>query len=136
MDEGDVHDGHPLLSPPRSHTDSYVVYVGVNEADPAIPMDGTHITTSVVGLLPTSRGTISLASTDPETAPLIDPNYYATEADRYVMCTGLRKMTQVVLETPQGQELIQSETVPEGFEKLNSKSTDEAIDARVRKYGK
>jgi len=136
MDEGDVHDGHPLLSPPRSHTESYFVYVGVNEADPAIPMDGTHITTSVVGLLPTSRGTISLASTDPETAPLIDPNYYATEADRYVMRTGLRKMTQVVLETPQGQELIQSETVPEGFEKLNSKSTDEAIDARVRKYGK
>jgi len=136
MDEGEVHDDHLLLSPPRSHTESYMVYVGVNAEDPAVPMDGTHISTSVVGLLPTSRGTISLASTDPETAPLIDPNYYATEAERYVMRTGLRKMAQVVLETPQGQELIASETVPEGHEALSPTSKDEVIDARVREFGK
>ena len=34
---------------------------------------------------PTSRGTLRLSSTDPAAAPLIDPNYLATEADRQSM---------------------------------------------------
>ena len=37
---------------------------------------------------PTSRGTLQLRSSDPSDAPLIDPNYLATEADRQSMRDG------------------------------------------------
>ena len=37
---------------------------------------------------PTSRGTLRLQSADPAAAPLIDPNYLATEADRQSMRDG------------------------------------------------
>ena len=37
---------------------------------------------------PTSRGTLRLQSADPAAAPLIDPNYLATEADRQSMRAG------------------------------------------------
>ncbi len=43
----------------------------------------------------TSRGTLRLASADPAAAPLIDPNYLATEADRI----GLREAFQLARET-------------------------------------
>ncbi|MCJ1402321.1 hypothetical protein MMC11_005541 [Xylographa trunciseda] len=134
-DEGTVSDDHPLLIRPRSFMESLLVYAGASQADPIVPLDGTHVTTTVAALLPTSRGTITLASTDPHAAPLIDPNYYATEIDRYVMRTGLRKLAQV-LGSPQGQAFIVNETAPDGYEPLHSKSTDEEIDARVRKSGK
>ena len=39
-------------------------------------------------LRPTSRGTVRLRSSDPAHAPLIDPNYLATEADRQCMRDG------------------------------------------------
>ena len=39
---------------------------------------------------PESRGTVRLASSNPMDAPLIDPNYLATERDRYEMREGLK----------------------------------------------
>ena len=39
---------------------------------------------------PESRGSLRLASTDPAAAPLIDPNYLATERDRIEMRQGLK----------------------------------------------
>ena len=38
---------------------------------------------------PTSRGSLRLASADPRAAPLIDPNYLATEEDRQAMRDGI-----------------------------------------------
>lgn len=73
-DEGPVADNHPLLHPPRSHIEAYVIYAGANKEDPVIPMDGSHITTRVMGLLPWSRGTVTLSSNDPADNPIIDPN--------------------------------------------------------------
>ncbi len=45
---------------------------------------------------PTSRGTITLASSDPEAAPLIDPNMLATESDRQVMRDGVKLTREIV----------------------------------------
>ena len=45
---------------------------------------------------PESRGTVRLASNDPKAAPLIDPNYLATERDRYEMREGLRMGREVL----------------------------------------
>ena len=134
-DLGEVDGSHSLLSPPRSHTETLIVYAAANDANPQIPMDGSHLTTTVINLLPTSRGTISLSSTDPANAPLIDPNYNATEADRYVMRAGIRKLLQMLLDTEEGKAIIESETVADGQSPLDLASSDRDLDARIRERG-
>ena len=130
-DEGHVTDDHPLLKPLRCHVETAMQYAAVSKANPVVPLDGTHVSSHVMGMLPTSRGSVTLESTDPAAAPIIDMNYYGTEADRYVMREGLRKFMDVIHNTPAGQAIIASETVPEGFEPLTASSTDEQIDKRV-----
>ena len=136
MDEGKIEDSHPLLTPTRSFIECFLVYVGANAKSPSIPMDGSHITSSVVGLLPTSRGSVTLASTDSTALPRIDPNYYATEVDRYVMRSGLRKIMEVILDTKEGQAIVEGETVGEGQSPLTSASSDDEIDERIKERGK
>ena len=48
------------------------------------------ITASVCNLNPTSRGRVDLRSADPAAAPLIKPNYLATDEDRLVAADSLR----------------------------------------------
>lgn len=71
-DEGAVDDTHPLLSPFQSHVEWFTVYVGTSKSDLVMPMDGSQVTTAMVGALPTSSGNIELASTDPTVTPVID----------------------------------------------------------------
>ena len=72
-----------------------------------------------------------LRSADPSADPLIDPNYYATEADRVVIREGMR-LAMRALETSEDQAIVDGEVVPGGFEALTSKSTDGDIDKRVK----
>ncbi|KAM3072432.1 hypothetical protein ACMFMG_009233 [Clarireedia jacksonii] len=134
-DSGKNEESSTMIVPDRPHVESFMVYVARRPENPVIPMDGTHVTTSVVGLLPTSRGSVKLASTNPEDPPLIDPNYYATEADKYVLRTGLRKMAQVLLETAAGRDIVEKEVVSEGLAPITSSSSDEEIDAHVKMHG-
>ena len=136
VDDGKVEDSHPLLGPTRSFIESFVVYVGGNADSPSITMDGSHITSTVVGLLPTSRGSVTLESTDPNASPRIDPNYYATEVDRYVMRSGLKKVMEVLLDTKEGQAIVEGETVKEGQPALTSASSDDQLDERIKERGK
>jgi len=135
-EEGNIDNSHPLLTPTRSFIEYLVVYVGANATDPTIPMDGSHITSTVVGLLPTSRGSVTLASSDPAASPHIDPNYFATEIDRYVMRSGLKKMMEVLLDTKEGQAIVDGETVGEGRLSLNSASSADQLDERIKERGK
>lgn len=57
------------------------------------------ITPSVCNLRPTSRGEIRLANPDPETPPIIDPNYLATPEDRRIAVEGLR-FTRRIMAAP------------------------------------
>ena len=127
---------HPMLSGSQSNVESFVVYVGVNGSDPQIPFDGSHITTSVCLMLPTSRGSIKLKDSDINSPPLIDPNYYATEVDRVTMRWGLKKMAQVMLETKDGQKMVTSETTAENKPPITSTSTDDDLDDLVRREAK
>ena len=136
IDEGMVDDTHSILKPTRSHVESFVVYAGFNPSNPTIPLDGSHVTATALGLLPTSRGTVLLASNDPAAPPIIDPNYYATEADRYVVRAGLRKLVQVITDTKEGQALFEKETVSDGQTPLDLKASDEELDKRVIERGK
>ena len=129
-----ITDTDPYLSPPRSHYELIPMYAPteVPLTNMKIPMDGSIISIGIINLLPTSRGSITLASTDPEADPLIDPNYYATHTDRTVLRAAIRRNISA-FETPEGQAVVAEEVPPAGFPALTSKSTDEELDARVRR---
>ena len=49
-------------------------------------------TASVCNLRPTSRGSVHIASTDPEAPPIINPNYLSTDEDRKVLRKAVMEM--------------------------------------------
>lgn len=53
-------------------------------------------TVSVCNLNPTSRGTIRLRGSDPDAAPVIAPNYLATDEDRRIAARSLRQVREIV----------------------------------------
>ncbi|MDB6179402.1 GMC family oxidoreductase N-terminal domain-containing protein [Paracoccus sp. Z330] len=54
------------------------------------------ITVSVCNLNPTSRGHVRIASADFRDAPLISPNYLATDEDRQVAAESLKQVRQIM----------------------------------------
>lgn len=134
--ETDIKD-HPSLKPDVFHLEVLVVYApaGATISKVDIPMDGTHIATAVLGMAPTSRGRITLASADPTAPPRIDPNYYASEIDRAALRAGIRQVAKLLLETPEGRDMVECETTHPGFAPLGPDSTNEEIDARVKPGG-
>jgi choline dehydrogenase-like flavoprotein len=121
---------HPLAFQ-HGHLESYLVYLAWNPENPTIVPDGSHITSSVVCMLPTSRGSIRLADADPRSAPLVDPNYLATEADRYMLRQGLRKLYHVLRETDAGKAFIDSETTEHDAQPVSPESSDVELDALI-----
>ena len=97
-----------------------------------IPLDGKTIMTYCMGCLPTSRGHVTISSDNPSDAPVIDPNYYATEVDRLVMREGWRTMSKAIFETSAGQGLVKAEILPSGHTELGSEAPDDLIDARIK----
>jgi choline dehydrogenase-like flavoprotein len=134
-DNEQVNDQHPYLDPDRCHIEMVIAFSVLGRPRPEyeVAMDGSHICTGVLNLLPTSRGSITLANADPNSDPLINPNYFATHADRSIMRSGIRKMLKV-MDTPAAQAIVVGETAPTGFPVLTSESTDEEIDARIRQF--
>ena len=130
-------DGHRCLSPKASHIETLIVYAPAlaNIVGVDIPMDGTHIASAVLAMVPTSRGRISLVSADPNDAPMIDPSFYATEVDRTILRAGVRQVLRLFKETPEGKDMVESETIGPEFKHLTLESTDEEIDAQVRARG-
>lgn len=123
---------HPLLTRQLGHVETYINYVAFNPENPKIPLDGSHITSGIVCMLPTSRGIITLANKDPTSAPLIDPNYASTEVDRYMLREGLKKLYRVMQHTPAGQATIEGQTVTEGYLPISLDISDEEIDRFIR----
>ena len=58
---------HPLLRKTRVFLENILLYAKVPL--PGVPMDAEHITTDLVNFLPTSRGTVSLRSANPQDPP-------------------------------------------------------------------
>jgi choline dehydrogenase-like flavoprotein len=115
---------NPLLKTTRSFLESVVLYA-------AAPYDGSTIVSSLFGLMPTSRGTVTLNTTNPVDAPIINPEYFTTQVDRYVMRTGMRAIANMFQNTPEGEAIIESEVVPTGFvPSLNA--TDAELDAYIQ----
>lgn len=123
-----------VMDPNCVHSEILVIYclTGAVSGMPVVPFDGTYISTAVLGLMPTSRGSITLSSADPKDSPLIDPNYYATATDRATMRHGVRLAMRVMLGTTEGKDIVESELIPPGCSSLNLESSDAEIDDRAK----
>ena len=126
-----------LLNPTRCRVETMIVYApaGAAHVKLQLPMDGTHVASSVMLLLPTSRGHISLASASIADPPVIDPNYYATSTDRAALIYGTRRVMKALLDTKAGKTFIANEVTPPGMGDLTLHSKDEEIDKRIRSAG-
>ncbi|WEK43867.1 MAG: FAD-dependent oxidoreductase [Candidatus Sphingomonas colombiensis] len=65
----------------------------------------------VYPLRPTSRGSIHIATRDPDAAATFQPNYRANEADRQAMIGAVRVIRDYVRQAPLG-EMVGEETMP------------------------
>ena len=68
-------------------------------------------TASVCNLQPTSRGTVTLRSTDPADKPVIQPNYLATGEDKQVAADSIRVARRIISQ-PALQPFHPVETLP------------------------
>jgi len=124
-------DGTKFSSGPRTDYEVTVMYAITAAAPMEIaPMDGTHITTGVLCLSPTSRGTVTLASNKAIDNPIIDPRYFTTEHDRAVMRAAMRICLRAMESAPL-KDYIEGETPPPGMPSINSSSSDAELDKRV-----
>ena len=131
--DGDGGDALGLGKNNRPHVETMVLY---HPLAPGVPVDGSFVGTSVMLTLPTSRGTVKLASSVPDDKPLIEPNYFDTSVDRAVLVHGARRLLQCLTGTVAGQDVVEAEVAPiPGMAPLTLDSTTEEIEARIRAVG-
>ncbi len=124
-------DGTKFEPGPRTDFEVTVMYA-VTAAAPIqmAPMDGTHITTGILCLSSTSRGTVTLVSDKATDNVVVDPRYFTTEHDRAVIRAGMR-LTMQAMESAAMEEYVEGETSPSGMPRISSASSDEELDKRV-----
>jgi choline dehydrogenase len=97
------------------------------------PGQGLHpfsgFTVSVCQLRPESRGRIHIRSRDPAEAPVIEPNYLATEGDRRTMRDGM-KLARRIISMPAIAGYVRREVLPGP-----AVATDDELDAYIRETG-
>lgn len=132
--EPHVPDDHPYLKPPRGHYEVLFCYAPAMAtfAEMDIPFDGSHITSCVNMMLPTARGSVSIRSKDCRDNPIIDPNCLSTEVDRTMIRAGVRRAIKAA-RVPEAKYVIESQTMPDGYLPLHRGSSDQEIDAFVRR---
>ncbi|KAJ3564666.1 hypothetical protein NP233_g8146 [Leucocoprinus birnbaumii] len=89
------------------------------------PPAGSYMSMSTVVIAPTSRGNLTLASSDPFAHPIINPNYFSTEFDRFAMREAF-KTSRRFLSGPAWSDYIVSPL------QLDGEPTDDEIDAYFR----
>ncbi|KAF2237049.1 GMC oxidoreductase [Viridothelium virens] len=128
---------HSILQRGRPHVEQLVCYAPLGV--PGIPTDGSHVAVSTVLLLPTSRGSINLASASPNDPPMIDSNYYATSTDQQVLIWASRRALKLMLLSSALRDEIEAESPPQieglSLEPLTPDVPDSVIDDRIRKTG-
>lgn len=108
---------------------------------PGIPMDGSHMAASTMLLLPTSRGDVTLQSSDPNEYPRIRPNYMSTDCDRAALVQGVRTIVNLLTTTESLKPIIEAESPPviegltEGMKPLTADSSDDEVLERLTKTG-
>lgn len=130
LDEGKKPDmlEHPLLKYNRTFSEYILLMAGA--------ADGSRVLFGSSGLLPTARGSVSLASGDVSDAPLVDPNYLGTNVDRYVMRHMMRTQAKFAGSnaTIVGREILDGEDpiLVGATQTIEPDSTDALLDMRAR----
>ncbi|KAM0541621.1 hypothetical protein ACHAPJ_013169 [Fusarium lateritium] len=119
---------HPLLAKKRTFLEQMVLFVKI--PFPGVSMDAEHVTTAVVSLLPTSRGSVSLNSGKPADHPKVNLNYLSTEVDKHVFREGIRQLTKLMLDSKFSEHIV-GESVPEGLPVEAFTLGDEKLNQRV-----
>ena len=132
-DDYDLPSDHPNVSSERAHYEIVTVYcpVGVPPGM-KVPMDGSIISTGAICFLPTSRGSVTLKSLDPQADHIIDPNFLATEHDWAILRSAMR-MSMRVMNTNAAKELVERQFQPPGYS-IDIDSTDEELDKRIKPF--
>jgi choline dehydrogenase-like flavoprotein len=107
---------------------------------PGIPVDGNHIATSTMLLLPSSRGSVSIQSDSPSAPPKIQPNYLDSDHDKEVLKHAARMTLSAIMGTEALKDIVQSETPPsgpglEGLGPLTPDVSDEVLEDRIKRTG-
>ena len=107
---------------------------------PGIPIDGTHLATSTMLLLPTSRGSVTIRSNSPTDLPRVQPNYLSTQLDRDTLVHATRTTVKLLTATENLKQIVESESPPvkeglEGLAPLTVDTSDEAILERLQRTG-
>lgn len=100
--------------------------------DPWLPSNGEYVSGGILCLSSTSRGTVTLRSTNPHDNPVFDPNSLSTEHDRAVLRAGMRATMDAMSSAPMAPFLEPDEIPPPGRASLNKSSTDAELDERIR----
>lgn len=131
-DEGRVPTESHWLLRNRTFLEAFVFYMDLAGLQPSTNV--SYLTTGNVAFLPTSRGHVSIGSSDPSESPLIDPGFLASEVDRFVWRDGIRRMIRLMTsgDTALGQGVVAAEATPSGLPALTMSSTDGDIDERIR----
>jgi len=131
--DGNNLDAQALGKDGRPHVETMVLY---HPLAPGIPVDGRFVGSSIMLTLPTSRGTVGLASSLPDDEPLIEPNYFTTAMDRAVLVHGARRLLQCLTGTTAGKDIVECEMAPmPGMAPLTLESSTEEIERRIRAIG-
>jgi choline dehydrogenase-like flavoprotein len=106
---------NPVLDVDCCHLELINTYVpaSANDAGTEILKEkmgsGQYIVCHISDMLPTSRGNISLLSTNPLDQPRVDPNFLSTEVDRAAFRAGVRLALSAYLDTEEMQRIIAKE---------------------------
>jgi choline dehydrogenase-like flavoprotein len=111
------------------HTEVLMNYAAAGLGTTQLESDGMTVTTMIVDMIPTSRGTITIASSDISTYPVVDPNVYATKADCTAVRNAVRKVLHMLTATELGNLIIDHELTD------YPGHSDEDIDKRVAQWG-
>lgn len=90
------------------------------------PPNNSNYATILAGLVkPTSRGTVTLSSSDPRALPLINPNWLTTQADQEVAVAAYRRVRQLF--ATEAMAPLLTNPGAEAFPGLDVANTDEEI---------
>ncbi|KAK8043563.1 hypothetical protein PG993_005993 [Apiospora rasikravindrae] len=109
-------------SGPRNTWEVITLYV---PPIPGIPIDGSHIATSTMLLRPTSRGTVTIRSSDPDDAPRIQPNHLSTALDRDTLVHAAQTTLKAMLETSAMKGIVAAESPPSFVGKIGAAAEGE-----------
>ncbi|KAK7756424.1 hypothetical protein SLS62_001650 [Diatrype stigma] len=136
------HDGSEEAEKKRDRNLWEVITIYAPPGIPGIPVDGTHVATSTMLLLPTSRGAVSIRSASPDVPPRIEPNYLSTALDRGTLVHAARQTLKAMLATGPMSSIVEGETPPSGegldgygLTPLTADASDGEIEERIRRTG-